>query len=346
MSGIDGFDEAIDVRSPAEFALDHLPGAVNCPVLDDAERARVGTLYKTSPFEARRLGAALVARNIARHLEQEFAARGRDWRPLVYCWRGGRRSASMAHVLREIGWEAATLDGGYQTYRRAVVAQLEALPRQLQFRVVCGPTGSGKSRLLEAAARAGRQALDLEALAKHRGSLLGGLPGEPQPSQKMFESRIWQALRRFDPAAPVFVEAESRRIGTLHVPEPLLARMRASPCLMVRVQAAERVRFLLAEYRHLLDEPAWLRAQLTRLAALHSKETVARWLGRIDAREWESLVTDLLATHYDPAYFKSMRGHYAGMADAAVVDVARLDAAGLAAGAAVLAGAPVRRAST
>ncbi|HVY08089.1 MAG TPA: tRNA 2-selenouridine(34) synthase MnmH [Burkholderiales bacterium] len=325
MSGTDGFDEIIDVRSPAEFALDHLPGACNCPVLDDAERARVGTLYKSSPFEARKMGAALVANNIAQHLQAHFSDRDRNWRPLVYCWRGGKRSGSMAHVLREVGWEAATLDGGYQSYRRFVVMQLAELPPRFDFRVVCGPTGSGKSHLLSSIASAGGQVLDLEALARHRGSLLGGLPGETQPSQKMFESLIWKSLRGFDAARPVFVEAESRRIGTLRLPEALLSRMRESRCISLCVPVAERVRFLLAEYRHLLDEPDWLAFRLQRLAALHSRQTVDDWIARIEARDWEALVSELLATHYDPAYLRSLRYHYPLSADSLAVDVERLD---------------------
>jgi len=170
MTALDDFDEIVDVRSPAEFTLDHIPHAVNCPVLDDEERARVGTLYKqVSPFEARKVGAALVAKNVARHIELHFASRDERWKPLIYCWRGGKRSRAMAHVLREIGWNAATLAGGYQTFRRAVLAQLEQLPSRLEYRVVCGPTGSGKSRLLQALAAYGAQVLDLELLAKHRG---------------------------------------------------------------------------------------------------------------------------------------------------------------------------------
>jgi len=260
---LDAFDEVIDVRSPAEFALDHVPEAVNCPVLDDAERAQIGTLYKqVSPFDAKKLGAALVSKNIARHIEERFRGRESDWRPLVYCWRGGQRSAAMAHVLREVGWKAATLEGGYRAYRREVMAQLEALPARFRFRVVCGATGSGKSRLLEALALRGAQVLDLERLACHRGSLLGELPGEPQPSQKMFDSLVWGALRRLDPARPVFVEAESKKIGQLQVPTALLERMREGECLRLEVPALERVRFLIEEYRHFLGEPAALKERL------------------------------------------------------------------------------------
>src|SRR6188474_3521832 len=185
------FDAIIDVRSPAEFAEDHVPGALSCPVLDNDERARVGTIYKqTSPYEAKKIGAALVARNIAGHLEAALADKPRGWKPLVYCWRGGQRSAAMAHVLREVGWDAMTLQGGYKAYRRYVVASLAQLPQRINFRVIHGVTGSGKSRLLRALADAGAQVLDLEDLAAHRGSVLGNLPGRPQPSQKMFESLL------------------------------------------------------------------------------------------------------------------------------------------------------------
>jgi tRNA 2-selenouridine synthase len=213
------FDDLIDARSPSEYHEDHLPGAISLPVLDDEERARVGTLYKQdSPFAARRLGAALVSRNIARHLETALAGKPRAWRPLVYCWRGGKRSGALAHVLREVGWAARTLEGGYRAYRRWVVAELAAQPARFAYRVVHGATGSGKSRLLRALARAGAQVLDLEALAAHRGSVLGGLPGEPQPSQKRFESRLYAALAALDPGRPVYVEGESRKIGQLQVP--------------------------------------------------------------------------------------------------------------------------------
>ena len=326
MTELEDFDEVVDVRSPAEFEIDHVPGAVNCPALDNEERARVGTIYKqVSPFEARKIGAALVAKNVARHLDTHFATRDQRWRPLIYCWRGGKRSASMAHVLREIGWAAATLAGGYQSYRRAVLAQLEDLPLRFDYRVICGPTGSGKSRLLQALAARDAQVLDLEALAKHRGSVLGDVPGAPQPSQKMFESLVWHALRHFDAARPVFVEAESRRIGSLRIPEHLLERMRVSPCIGIETPAAERVRFLLAEYRHLLEEPAWLKTLLLRLTALHSRETVGRWIGQIDAGDWQLLVADLLATHYDPAYQRSMEKNYTRIADATPIELSRLE---------------------
>lgn len=303
---VDEFDEIVDVRTPAEFAIDCIPGSVNLPVLDNAERARVGTLYKRASFDARRLGAVLVARNIARHVETHFSALGPEWKPLVYCWRGGMRSESLAHVLRQIGWKAATLGGGYRQFRRDVMEQLQVLPARFRFRVVCGPTGSGKSLLLRALSSSGAQVLDLETLACHRGSLLGEIPGDPQPSQKKFESGLWDGLRRFDPSRPVYVESESQRIGALRVPPPLLAAMQAAECVALEVTPDQRVRYLLEAYRHLLDDAAWLKRTLRRLAPLHSTRTVDRWTAQIDAGEWELLVTDLLATHYDPAYLRSL----------------------------------------
>ena len=326
LAQLDAFDEVIDVRSPSEFALDHVPGAVNCPVLDDEERARIGTMYaQVSPFEAKKAGAAIVSKNIARHLEERFRGRERGWRPLVYCWRGGKRSAAMAHVLREIGWEAATLEGGYRAYRREVTAQLEKLPGRFRFRVVCGATGSGKSRLLSALAAKGAQVLDLENLARHRGSVLGDLPGEPQPTQKMFDSLVWDALRRFDPARSVFVEAESRKIGQIQAPEKLLERMREGECVRLEVPVPERVRFLIAEYRHFLEDPAALKEKLRCLKDLHGAAVIDRWLASVDARAWEELVADLLVAHYDPAYRRATARNYPRYSDARVLALERLD---------------------
>jgi tRNA 2-selenouridine synthase len=312
-----GFDALLDVRTPAEFAEDHVPGAQSFPVLGNEERARVGTIYRqVSPFEAKKLGAALVARNIARHLEQSFLAKPRAWRPLVYCWRGGKRSGAMAHVLREVGWEAATLEGGYKSYRRYVVERLAALPAALEFRVVHGVTGSGKSRLLRALADAGAQVLDLEDLAAHRGSVLGNLPERPQPSQKMFESRLLAQLERLDPARPVFAEGESRKIGQLQVPEALIARLRASACVLLETAREARVALLLEEYRHFFADPAALGAQLDCLVALHGRARVEEWKALAARAAWPLLVERLLEEHYDPAYRRSAAANFPRLGEA------------------------------
>lgn len=312
LAELDQFDEIIDARSPAEFEDDHIPGAINLPVLDNDERARVGTLYKqVSPFEAKRLGAALVSRNIARHLETYLAEKPKKYRPLVYCWRGGTRSGSLTHVLRSVGWQASQLQEGYKAYRNQVLADLDRRPGELGFVVVCGPTGVGKSRLLRALAGLGAQVLDLEELAAHMGSVLGAYPDQPQPGQKLFESRVWYQLRRFDPSRPVYVESESKRIGNLHTPEILLRRMRASPCLNLEAPTAVRVALLKEEYAHFLADPAGLVAQLDRLVALRGRDTVADWQDQARAGQWDSLVADLLERHYDPAYRRSLANNFA-----------------------------------
>lgn len=308
---LDAYDAVIDVRSPSEFAEDHIPGAINCPVLTDEERSEVGTLDKqVDPFEARKLGAAYASRNIAAHIEQRFRDQPRNWKPLIYCWRGGNRSGSMALVFARIGWPATQLEGGYKNYRRTVIDSLETLPAQFSFRVVCGPTGSGKSRLLQALASQGAQVLDLEALARHKGSVLGSLPDAPQPSQKMFESAIWHTLRHSDPSRPVYVEAESKKVGNLRVPDALMAAMRASECLILSLPEAERIRLLMEEYVHFVEDPATLASKLDKLTAFYGRETIEGWKSLALAGQLPELTRELLQRHYDPAYLKSIQRNF------------------------------------
>ncbi|MFZ2853910.1 MAG: tRNA 2-selenouridine(34) synthase MnmH [Rhodocyclaceae bacterium] len=307
------FDEIIDVRSPAEFAEDHIPGAINCPVLDNEQRIEVGTLYKqVSPFEAKKIGAAHVAENIARHLREKFLDRPRTWRPLIVCWRGGQRSGSMTFIFRRVGWDAQQLENGYKIYRKMVVDTLAELPRQLRLRVVCGATGSGKSRVLQALERLGEQVLDLEELACHKGSVLGVLPDSPQPSQKMFDSKLLVALRRFDPTRPVFIEAESRKIGSIHLPDALIETMRCAACVSIDAAFGARVEFLLRDYNYFLSAPDWLASRLDALRKLQSRETVERWHAYISHAQWSELVGELLELHYDPLYQRSQNHNYAG----------------------------------
>lgn len=301
------FDTIIDVRSPAEYAEDHIPGAINCPVLDDAERITIGTLYKqVSPFEARKAGAVLVARNIARHIEAHFGQHPKSWRPLIYCWRGGQRSGAFTHVLREIGWSARRLEGGYKTWRHHVLQQIADLPGQFRFRVVTGPTGSGKSRILEALARQGAQVLHLEALAAHKGSVLGGLPDAPQPSQKKFETDLYSVLTTFDRSRPVFVEAESRRIGRIALPQTIVDAIASATLLRIEASIPQRVAFLLTDYAYLRDAEG-LSSQLGRLTELLGKEVIAAWQQLAVAGDFETLVTELLIRHYDPLYARTAR---------------------------------------
>ncbi|MCC6869155.1 MAG: tRNA 2-selenouridine(34) synthase MnmH [Burkholderiales bacterium] len=329
--GIDAlaaYPDRIDVRSPAEFALDHVPDAVNWPVLDDAQRAVVGTLHaQEGAFAAKRVGAALVARNIAALLEKHGRDRPRDWAPLVYCWRGGKRSAALVHILREIGWRAVQLEGGYQAYRRHVTARLATLPSALHFIVVCGFTGSGKSRLLAALADQGAQVLDLERIAHHRGSLLGDEPDGAQPTQKAFDSAVLEVLERCDPARPVFVESESRRIGSIQLGDALLAAIRRAACIRLATPQALRVAHLMDEYAHFLRDPDALAARLTRLLPLHGRKTIERWITMARAGDFAALVDELLAQHYDPSYARSLVGNFPGAGNAPTFAPRAIDAA-------------------
>lgn len=325
------FDAVIDTRSPAEYAEDHIPGALSCPVLDNEERARVGTIYKqVSPFDAKKLGASLVAKNIAFHLQNSFQEKPKTWKPLVYCWRGGKRSGAMAHILREVGWDAKTVEGGYKAYRRYVVDSLAALPPKFRFKVIHGVTGSGKSRLLRALAAAGAQVLDLEDLAAHRGSVLGTLPERPQPSQKMFESLLLKDLLDLDPSKEVFVEGESRKIGQLQVPEALIHRMRASECLLIEAGLDTRVALLMDEYRHFFTDVAKLNSLLDCLVSLHSRERIAEWKAMAAAGDWSVLVARLLEEHYDPAYRRSASHNFPKLASAKVLPLNSADEAAFA----------------
>ncbi|MEO7242102.1 MAG: tRNA 2-selenouridine(34) synthase MnmH [Variovorax sp.] len=311
VADIPRFDTLIDARSPAEFAIDRIPGALNCPALDNEERHLVGTLYKEQgAFQARRVGAAMVASNLAAHLRQHFADRPATWKPLVYCWRGGLRSGSMVTWLRLVGWDAQQLAGGYKAWRRHVIAQIDALCPRLDLRVIVGATGSAKTRLLQALAQQGHQVLDLEQLAAHKGSLLGAMPGLAQPSQSAFETQLVAVVSGFDLARPVFVEGESRRIGRIGLPQPLVERLRASRCIEIDATPAARLAFLLRDYAYLGDDPALLAGQLAMLKELRGAKTIERWLDWAAKRELAPLFAELMTEHYDPAYARSQSNNF------------------------------------
>ena len=311
IEGLARYDAVIDARSESEYAEDRLPGAVNWPSLDDAERHEVGTLYKqVSPFEARKRGASLVAANIARHVARDVMDKPKDWHPLVYCWRGGQRSNSLALVLGQIGFRVALVQGGYKAFRSAVLEQLPELARRVEYRVICGPTGSGKTRLLQALEAAGAQVLDLEGLASHRSSVLGLIPGQPQPSQKRFDTLVWEKLRTFDPSRPVYVESESRKVGNLAVPETVIGAMRASPCLRVDLADDERVRLLLEDYAFFSEDRELFCRRLEALVQLRGREQVDSWQAQVRAGEIEPVVRELLVKHYDPGYESSTKRNF------------------------------------
>ncbi len=312
------FDSVIDVRSPAEFAEDHLPGAVNWPVLDDEQRRIVGTLYKqVSVLQARKVGAAMVARNVADHLDRWVADKPREWRPLVYCWRGGQRSLTLGWFLSQIGFRTGQLQGGYKAFRALVRDELQSLPQRHRYQVLCGRTGSAKTRLLHALAEQGAQTLDLEGLAGHRGSVLGALPGSAQPSQKRFDTLCWQALKGLDAARPVFVEGESRKIGTLRVPEALIEQLREQgQCIHVELAPSARLCLLLQDYGHFAADAEAFCRLLEGLVELRGRDTVKAWQAQASAGQWAEVFAALMQQHYDPLYERSLRNSYRLLAQA------------------------------
>ncbi|MDD3935148.1 tRNA 2-selenouridine(34) synthase MnmH [Rhodoferax sp.] len=317
MARLADFDAIIDARSEDEYQADHLPGAINWPTLNNAERIEIGTLYKqVNPFEARKRGAAIAARNIAAHIEREVIDKPRDWQPLAYCWRGGQRSSSLALILSQIGFRVTLVEGGYKAFRAALVQDIVARVPRLSFRVICGPTGSGKTRLLQALAVQGAQVLDLEALANHRSSVLGAMPGLAQPTQKRFETLVWDKLRRFDPLVPVFVESESKKVGNLSVPAALMDAMRASPCLNLQLSDAQRVALLLEDYVYLTQDVAYFCERLAKLTELKGHEVVGRWQQLAQEGNFSTVVMELLTQHYDPAYLQSMQRNFARFTEA------------------------------
>ena len=299
------FDDIIDVRSPAEFAIDHLPGAINLPALSNAERAEIGTLYKQiSPFRARKAGAARVARNVATHLEGPLAQKDGSWQPLVYCWRGGQRSGSFASILSQIGWRAQVLDGGYQTYRRLVhdALYVDQVPHKLIL--LDGNTGTAKTALLARLQLRDVQTLDLEGMAGHRGSLLGATPAG-QPAQKGFEGLLANALAGLDPTRPVVVEAESSKIGDIMIPQQMWAAMIAAPRIEISAPMQARAAFLTEAYADMTSDPTALRDRLQPLRNLRGHAVVDTWEGLLNAGQFADLARRLMEDHYDPAYTRS-----------------------------------------
>ena len=317
VADLDLYLDVIDARSEGEYAEDFIPGAANHPVLNNEERARVGTLNKVaSAFEAKRMGAALVSRNIAAMLEAHFADKPRDWAPLIYCWRGGKRSRSLTLVLREIGFKAVQLEGGYKAYRARVATELTELPKQFHYVTICGCTGTGKTALLHALRDAGAQVIDLEGLANHKGSLLGESVTTPQPAQKRFDSSLWAELRALDPTRPVFVESESKKIGLVQMPDSMREQMASGECVWLDVPIAARVQHLRGEYQHFVADPALLMQKLTPLKALRGGEMLGRWQVLATEGNIDGIVGSLLVDHYDPLYTTAIKRNYPNLAAA------------------------------
>ena len=314
------FDTLIDARSEGEYAEDHFPGAVNWPTLNNDERRDIGTLYKqVNAFEAKKRGAAIAARNIAGHIDREVIDKPKEWKPLAYCWRGGQRSGSLSLILSQIGFRVTLVEGGYKAFRAAVVQDIPRLVNRLEWRVICGTTGSGKTRLLKALAAQGAQIIDLEGLANHRSSVLGAIPGLAQPTQKRFDTLIWDALRQLDPERPVYIESESKKVGNVCVPISLIEAMRSSICLNLVLPDAERVSLLLEDYEFFVRDTAHFCERLQVLAEFKGKVMVESWIASVQAGNIEPVVQELLTQHYDPVYLQSMRRNFSRFEDAKII---------------------------
>ncbi|MGL4233919.1 MAG: tRNA 2-selenouridine(34) synthase MnmH, partial [Casimicrobium sp.] len=317
-------------RSPGEYAEDFIPGAKNHPVLDNDERAQVGTINKQqSPFEAKRFGAALVTKNIGDMIATHFANKPKDWSPLIYCWRGGKRSGVTTHILREIGFNAVQLDGGYKAFRGLVNEDLPLLSKKFRYVTICGCTGTGKTALLHALARAGAQTIDLEGIAKHRGSLLGDLPNEPQPSQKRFDTLLWAQLAALDPSKPVFVESESKKIGLVQMPDAMREAMADGECVWLDVPIAARVAHIRNDYAHFVNDPLALVEKLQPLKALRGAKLLDQWRAQAEARDIDGLFASLMVDHYDPLYTSAIAKNYPKLSRARRVGLSAVDSRSL-----------------
>jgi len=286
----------VDVRSPAEYAQGHIPGAVNIPLFDNDERARVGLRYKQGGKEnAVQLGLEIVGPKLA-----GFVKQARKFAPqkelLIHCWRGGMRSGSMAWLFETAGMKAHTLEGGYKAYRRYIRAQFS---KPVQLFVLGGFTGSGKTDILKEMEKSGEQFLDIEGIAHHKGSVFGPLGQEPQPTNEQFENNLADAWRKFNFDKSIWVEDESRHLGFCGIPDPLFQQMRHAPLIKIIVPKAEREKRLVREYGNFQKEA--LMEQLVkireRLGGQHLKEAIA-------ALEVGNLlkVADITLHYYDKAY--------------------------------------------
>ena len=299
-------DMIIDVRSPAEFEIDHIPGAINMPVLYNEERAEIGTMYKQiSAFHARRYGGAIVARNISKHILASLQDKSAEFRPIIYCWRGGQRSNSFAQICSDIGWQTCLLDGGYKAYRKSVLTDLETNTPSIKLILISGSTGTGKTRLLKEIQQNGGQILDLEELANHRGSLLGLRPGEKQPNQKYFESLLLQSIKKLDQNEPVFVEAESSKIGEIQIPKHFFSLMKTAPLIEIYMPLKKRAQFLVKEYEYLQTHTETLFKLFDAMFYRHGEEKTNVWRELADNKRWHELAIELICSHYDPAYKSS-----------------------------------------
>lgn len=297
------YDTIIDVRSPSEFEIDHIVGAINCPILYDDERQKVGTIYKQiSSFKAKIIGSSLSAKNIAFHIEKEFLEKKGSWKPLIYCWRGGQRSKAFSIVLSEVGWRTYQLRGGYKEYRNDIIKYLDNIGMKLKIILISGKTGSAKTKILHSIRDQGAQILDLEGLARHKGSLLGAIPNLKQPSQKFFESLLFYEINKLNLKKNIFIEAESSKVGNVHIPKSIWSNMILSKRIEVVADVNTRAKFLIDDYQYMCKNPILIKPMIKGLKTRLSNNLIDSWEKLIDEKKWFELTKSFLENHYDSSY--------------------------------------------
>ena len=286
----------VDVRSPAEFAQGHIPGAVNIPLFNNDERAIVGIGYKNGGKEhAVQLGLEIVGPKLAGFVKQAKRLAPQK-EILVHCWRGGMRSGSMAWLFETAGMKAYTLEGGYKAYRRFIREQFS---HPVKMRVLGGYTGSGKTDILKILEKQGEQFLDIEAIAHHKGSVFGPLGQEPQPTNEQFENNLADAWRKFDFSKPVWVEDESRQLGKCVLPDPLFLQIRNAPLIKILVPKPEREKRLVKEYGSFKKEE--LAAQLLKIRERLGGQYLKEALKELEKGDLRT-VAGIALRYYDKAY--------------------------------------------
>ena len=290
----------IDVRSPAEYQRGHIPGSINIPLFDDEGRAKVGTVYKTAGKEKAMLtGLELAGPRLpeilsaALQIDQKYQT-GRKLR--IYCWRGGKRSNSVGWLLANSGFSIKILKGGYKAFRNFVLQQFT---KKYKLKILGGYTGSGKTQILHKMRNAGKQVIDLEALACHRGSAFGAMTGVPQPTQAMFENLLATDLLEIKPENEVWLEDESRLIGKLSIPHELWLQMRSVPVTFVDVSRPDRAAYLANEYKNLTNEQ--IIDSLNRIQKRIGGENFKTALSALNQNDREK-VAHIVLEYYDRAY--------------------------------------------
>jgi len=293
----------VDARSPDEYAEATIPGAINVPLLDNEERAEVGTLYKkVGKQQARRRGVELVAPKIPALIEQVASYQAGTVLPVVvFCWRGGMRSLALTQFLELAGIPARQLSGGHKGFRRQVLDFFEQA-RWGRLLVLRGLTGVGKTHYLHCLAEQGYPVIDLEGLANHRGSAFGNLGLPPQPNQKMFDALLWDELRKIPCDGYALAEGESRHIGRVALPLTVYRALQTETSIWLHASLAARVRNILADYPAVDRLKEGFIQPIRALKDKLGKETVTHYLQLLDAGLWEELVSELMVNYYDPLY--------------------------------------------